>query len=308
VIEQTAAAAEARMSLSSKAALVHTDGQFEPSDLESAMHLSQLLARSTMVPKHFQGKPEDLLLTMMMARQYGLPSILLIQEGHVINGKFGLPAIMLHAQCQRHPDCELMRVIQSSDTKATLEVKRKSWPTPVTIEFTLEEARKAGLLSKGGSWGANPTAMLIARVRSRGARTFFPEVATGLYSIEELRDGGEIVVDAAKTEAQGFHSILKDAKKAATVKQIAAPPTPIVFAEAPGDGPGIPVAKSATPIIESFVGPDPEVHALVTPPDFEPREPGSDDDLEGKTGDEIGTLYGYPPPETTDRPRGRGRR
>lgn len=54
------------------------------------------------------------------------------------------------------------------------------------LSWTLEDARRAGLLDRGENWQKYPRAMLRARLISEGVRTIFPGVAIGLYTPEEV--------------------------------------------------------------------------------------------------------------------------
>jgi hypothetical protein len=57
----------------------------------------------------------------------------------------------------------------------------------VTIEWTVEMGRKAGLLGNQ-TWTKYPRQMLRSRCISEGIRTVFPGVVVGAYSEEEAED------------------------------------------------------------------------------------------------------------------------
>lgn len=63
----------------------------------------------------------------------------------------------------------------------------------VRVRWTLEDARRAGLLGrKDSAWERFPRAMLRARVISEGIRTVYPGVIVGLYTPEEVVDMGAV--------------------------------------------------------------------------------------------------------------------
>jgi len=57
-------------------------------------------------------------------------------------------------------------------------------------QFTLEEAKKAGLVRSGGAWEHYPSDMLFARALTRGVRRFAPDAFVGMpvYAVGETGD------------------------------------------------------------------------------------------------------------------------
>lgn len=71
--------------------------------------------------------------------------------------------------------------------------------------FTMEDARRAGLVRQGGNWEKYPKAMLFARAFTAGARAYCPAVGMGMaiYTPEEL----EVVAgNAHHAEQEGVPS------------------------------------------------------------------------------------------------------
>jgi hypothetical protein len=72
-------------------------------------------------------------------------------------------------------------------------------PTPVTVDWTMERAKKAGLAAKNGDmYGKYTRAMFRSRCISEGVRTTAPDATENLYTVEELR----AIEDDAPIEAQ----------------------------------------------------------------------------------------------------------
>jgi hypothetical protein len=79
-------------------------------------------------------------------------------------------------------------VTVSNDTICTLSFKEKvdgAWEDLGEVSYTIEEAKRAGLVREGGGYYKNPGDMLFARALSRGSRRFAPELFGGIYAIEE---------------------------------------------------------------------------------------------------------------------------
>lgn len=58
----------------------------------------------------------------------------------------------------------------------------------IAIDFTIDEAKRMGLIRSGSAWEKDPAAMLRARVITRGIRMVCPGVCAGVYTPEELDD------------------------------------------------------------------------------------------------------------------------
>jgi hypothetical protein len=59
-----------------------------PKTMNEAIKYAKLLATSSMVPKQFQGKPEDILVAVQWGAEVGLPAMSALQGIAVINGSW----------------------------------------------------------------------------------------------------------------------------------------------------------------------------------------------------------------------------
>ena len=60
---------------------------FAPQTMGEAIQFSEMLAKSQMVPKQYQGKPEDILVAVQWGYEIGLAPLQALQNISVINGK-----------------------------------------------------------------------------------------------------------------------------------------------------------------------------------------------------------------------------
>lgn len=123
---------------------------------------------------------------------------------HIIEGKPSLSANLLATCVKRHPKYDY-RVVQIDDTAAELtfladgEVLGQS-------RFTIEQAKRAGLVRNGSGWMKFPEAMLFARALSQGVRWHCPDVTAGspAYTPEELGadvdEHGEVIAVEVEQE------------------------------------------------------------------------------------------------------------
>jgi hypothetical protein len=156
------------------------------------MKLAGQLAASEMVPKCFRNKPSDLFICWSMGYQIGIPPEQAMNCIAVVNGKAVMWGDEMLALCMSHPDFlditeEPMIGKDNITTGYTCTIKRKGRTTTVSV-FTLEMAKKAGLLAKGGVWNQYPDRMLKLRARGFALRDAFPDALKGIKSREEVED------------------------------------------------------------------------------------------------------------------------
>jgi hypothetical protein len=156
---------------------------FEPSDVESAFHLADLLVRSKLLPRSLS-TPEAAFTVIMAGRELGLTAMQSLRSLHVIEGKPVMSADLMMALCLRSPVCERFRLVESTDTKATFEAKRIG-QEPVRMSFTIEQAKAAKLVDKD-NWKKYPAALLRARCIAALARVVFADLMLGIYDTDEI--------------------------------------------------------------------------------------------------------------------------
>lgn len=171
-----------------------TNGQLTPTTLQEAVEMAKLIAHSGMVPKQYDGNPGAVLVAAQMGAELGLSWMASVQNIAVINGRPSLWGDAVLAVCRRHPDFEYCKESLNKDkTVATCIVKRRN-EDPVERSFSVDEAKKAGLLGKSGPWTQYTTRMLQMRARGFALRDVFPDALRGIHVAEEVQDydAGEV--------------------------------------------------------------------------------------------------------------------
>lgn len=160
---------------------------FSPENVNQAWRLATALAKSQLVPKALQNRPNDLLVTLITGRELGLSPMQSVRGMHVIEGKAVMSADMMGALVMRSEACEFLRPAESTDKIATYETQRKGSPSPTKMSFTIEDANRAGLVGKD-NWKRYPAAMLRARCLSAICRAVYPDLVGGVYEPDEARE------------------------------------------------------------------------------------------------------------------------
>jgi hypothetical protein len=127
--------------------------------------------------------PEQALALMLVAQSEGLHPATAARDYHIISGRPSMKADAMVARFQAAGG--IIKWLENSDTRCSGEFSHPASPTPVMIDWDLNRAKKAQLLSNA-MWTKYPRSMLRARVVSEGIRTVYPGVLCGMYTPEEV--------------------------------------------------------------------------------------------------------------------------
>ena len=164
---------------------------FAPTSITEAIKFSEMLSKSNMVPRAYQGKPEDILVCVQWGYEIGLAPMQALQNIAVINGKPSVYGDAAMALVLASPVCEgIEESIEDEGTPNPVAVcvARRKGRNPVRSTFSVEDAKRAGLWGKQGPWTAYPKRMLAMRARGFAIRDAFADVLKGLITAEEAQD------------------------------------------------------------------------------------------------------------------------
>lgn len=160
-----------------------------PQTFDQAIDAAERFATSGMVPKTYTKSSDNpnAANKILVAWEYGaslglgmmpsLQGIAIISGNPVLWGDAALAVIMASG--------ELEDIDESVEGECTITRKGKR---PKTIKFSMEDAKKAGLLTKAGPWISYPKRMLQMRVRAFALRDVFPDILKGMKIAEEVQD------------------------------------------------------------------------------------------------------------------------
>jgi len=169
---------------------VTTRNSLVPTTLDEAMRFSEVLSKSVMVPREYQGKPANTLVAIQWGMELGLAPMQALQNIAVINGKPSIYGDALLAMVRADHRCRAVKEYLDGETAVCLITRLHSDGEVEEIErkFSVEDAKRAGLWGKQGPWKQYPQRMLQMRARSLAIRDGFPDVIKGLISAEEAQD------------------------------------------------------------------------------------------------------------------------
>lgn len=184
-----------------------------PQSLDEALKFAEMLSKSSIVPKDYQGNAGNVLVAVQWGMEIGLQPLQAMQNIAVINGR---PSIWGDAMLAIVRGSGLLEFIREepTDESCTCTIKRKG-EEPVTRTFTMADAQKAGLANKQGPWTQYPKRMMQMRARAYALRDVFPDVLRGVEIAEEARDMPVPEKDMGKAD------VVDETKPAATTKTAA---------------------------------------------------------------------------------------
>lgn len=161
----------------------------QPKNLEEAMKMAELIAKSDLAPPAYRNKPGNVLIAVQMGAELGVPPMQSLQNIAVINGKPGIygdmgKAILQKNGCQIHID-DISLVRQNEIAKCI--IKRSGHPT-VERTFSVQDAKDAGLWGKAGAWTNYKWRQLTWRAFWFAARDIASDLLKGMNGVEEIID------------------------------------------------------------------------------------------------------------------------
>jgi hypothetical protein len=158
---------------------------------DDAWRFWQMVAKTDFAPKDFKNKPESCMLAGQHGAELGLGPMQSLQCIAVINGRPTIWGDAALALVQSSAVCEFISEAVEGDGDqmvATCIAKRRGYPAPSAIKFSVADAKRAGLWGKSGPWTQYPRRMLQLRARGFALRDAFPDVLKGLVTAEEVQD------------------------------------------------------------------------------------------------------------------------
>ena len=191
-----------------------------PDNLPDMARLAELLNEASMLPKHFQGSPANVMVAMLKARALDVPMMAALENIYIVNGTASISSALAHTLAERAG--YQIRITESTSDKANARLIRPDG-TFEDFTYTIAEAKVAGLSGKD-IWVKNPRDMLIHRAVGKLVRLHAPQVTMGM-SIQDIGDDITDAPTAISSPADGMPDdsigmIMADLRDATTVDQV----------------------------------------------------------------------------------------
>jgi hypothetical protein len=175
-----------------------------------------ICVKAGMVPKGYEGSVEKTFVAMCFGAELGLSPWVAVNSVAMIEGRprlWGDAVLGLCMQGGRFDHKSYRRRVEGDGTarKAVVTVRRLPDGFPVTKEFSMADAQRAGLLTKPDGtikntvWKTYPDVMLLARATSFALREVFADCLSGVPMADDaiaeaisLEDAG---IELGKSES-----------------------------------------------------------------------------------------------------------
>jgi hypothetical protein len=139
------------------------------------------------------------LVKIQAGSEFGIKPMQALAAFHVVEGKISMaPQAQLGILRRSGRD---FRVVERSEKAAEIAFVEKDGSVRGKLRFTIEEAKKAGLVKPRGAWETYPANMLWWRAVANGIRLYYPELTLGaFYTPDEL--GAQVDQDGEVIDAE----------------------------------------------------------------------------------------------------------
>jgi hypothetical protein len=172
-----------------------------PTNLEDAIKIAQRLANSGLVPASMRGNPDAVFAGMMLANELGVSTMQGLSNIAVVNGRASVWGELATAIVRASGLCEYLSPPKFTGTgptmKCTVVGKRKGEKDEVSMEYSMEDAKLAGHLSKD-TYQKNPKDMIMWKALHRLYKFLWADVLKGLTFREFAGEVPEAEVEEVK--------------------------------------------------------------------------------------------------------------
>ena len=213
---------------------------------QQEMSIIKELSQYAIESKFFEklGGKSGIFTIMMYAKELGIPPMQALFGGmHNVQGKIEVAPVQMNAMIRQAG--HRIDIVKHDNNICTLKGTRKGSGEILSVSFTINDAKIAGIYKEGGSWTKYPQDMLWARAMSRLGRRLFPDVIGSMYVEGEVDESIEVNGACDSTIA-----VEGSEEKAEVVET---PEEKAEVVETPEEKEDITVEKSAE-LISKFVG------------------------------------------------------
>jgi hypothetical protein len=163
--------------------------------LELALKAANILSKSTLVPKEYQGNLPNCVIALNMAARMNADPLMVMQNLYIVYGRPGWSSQFLISTFNTSGRFSTLRYEwvgeEGKDSYGcrAWAIEKNTEEKLVGSTVTIGIAKKEGWYDKNGSkWQTMPQQMLMYRAASWFIRAYAPELAMGMHTAEELQD------------------------------------------------------------------------------------------------------------------------
>lgn len=156
--------------------------------MKDVVALAEHICDTAFVPKTYRGNAPAVAAAIMAGRELGLQPMTALRHVQVVEGSPGLSAEYKRARVLAAG--HKLDITEHTTEACTVTGHRKGHE-PVTIRYTIADARKAGLVKDRGAYMTRPRRMLFARACTEVCDALFADLTNGLPTAELLEENAD---------------------------------------------------------------------------------------------------------------------
>jgi len=163
-----------------------------------AMKMAETLAKSTIVPKAYQGNPGNCLIAIEMASRIDTSPMMVMQNLYIVNGnpswssQWIIAMINNSGRFRTELQFDFGYAPEDGGLSCIAWALDKGGRKVTGPKITMQMAKDEGWYGKSGSkWKTMPEVMIRYRAASFFGRVNCPDLVMGIYSQDEVYDMGE---------------------------------------------------------------------------------------------------------------------
>lgn len=183
-----------------------------PENVGPAYELATRLSKADLLPPHFRGKPENILIVLSLAQNLNVNAMMALQQISVISGKPCLQATMMISLLNNAKKLTGPLRFRFEGEPATPSRRCTAYGTDAATGQEIESIPVSLAMAQAEGWTRNakyktlPDVMLQWRAASFFVRAYFPEVVLGLHTAEELEDVAQVRAATPPTQGGMTHA------------------------------------------------------------------------------------------------------
>jgi hypothetical protein len=169
--------------------ILKTEATAVPDVMGELQSTQKMVAALMQTPHYKKMGPEGLYAIVQKAKVMGISPLDALNGGmFCVNGKVEMSSQMMNRLIRSKGHSVTQVADRCNKTICTLKGRRADNGDEWTVSWSIDDARKAGLVKGNGPWEKFPEAMCFARALSMLARQLFPDVIVDTYVEGEISD------------------------------------------------------------------------------------------------------------------------
>lgn len=212
--------------------------------MKDVVALAEHICDTQFVPKAIRGNAPAVAAAILAGMELDLPPMTALRHVQVVEGA---PSLSAEYKRARVLSAGHKLDITEHTTEACTVTGHRKGHEPVTVRYTIRDARTAGLVKDRGAYVTRPRRMLFARASTEVCDALFTDITNGLPTTELMEDHAEDM-SGAELDAAYAKAAQRTAPDVASLRQRAAAHTvasTVVTEDVPPAAPEPPVSGPA---------------------------------------------------------------